>query len=490
MSLFTRYIGIDYSGARTPTCSLPGLRVYQAGAGSEPTEVPPPPSPRKYWTRRGLAEWLVGALRNSEPTIVGIDHGFSFPLAYFERHGIARNWNAFLEDFCAHWPTHEDHVYVDFVRDGVCGNGAARGGDARWRRLTEQRTRGARSVFHFDAQGSVAKSTHAGLPWLRYLRNELGGEVHIWPFDGWGVPQGRSAIVEVYPSLWRKGYPSNTRNPHQQDAYVICRWLQDTDRAGALNGYLRPELPADVRAVAEFEGWILGVLDDKRSSSGGAVKPIKQLPKGDRPREKMQAKGPQVLTDQELLAVLLGRGTAELDVMAMAARILEVLGENKEHPDLEKLQKIKGVGPARASLVAAALEFARRRIRPEGLKVTFSTDVIPLIRHYADRKQEHFLCISLNGANEVIATRVITVGLANRTQVHPREVFADALTDRASAVILAHNHPSGGVQPSKEDIGITQQLREAGTTLGIRVLDHIIFNQRAHFSFAESNITY
>ena len=146
------------------------------------------------------------------------------------------------------------------------------------------------------------------------------------------------------------------------------------------------------------------------------------------------------------------------------------------------------MGPAKAALIAAAMEFARRRIRPEGLRISFPPDVLPLIRHYADRKQEHFICVSLNGANEVIASRVVSVGLVNKTQVHPREVFADAITDRASAVIVAHNHPSGSLEPSKEDIDITARLKSAGEILGIRLLDHIVFNQKGYHSFLESGL--
>ena len=141
-------------------------------------------------------------LAEDAPTLVGIDHGFSFPLRYFEAHGLLPDWPRFLDDFQRHWPTDEDHIYVDFVRDGIAGNGAARMGNARWRRLTEERAGGAKSVFHFDVQGSVAKSTHAGIPWLRFIRQRLGARVHFWPFDGWDIPAGRSAIAEVYPALW------------------------------------------------------------------------------------------------------------------------------------------------------------------------------------------------------------------------------------------------------------------------------------------------
>jgi hypothetical protein len=146
MALFERYIGIDYSGAQTSTQSLPGLRIYQATQLSAPEEVPPPPSPRKYWTRLEIAEWLMAQLSTGPRTLVGIDHGFSFPLKYFQHHNLALNWPEFLADFQKHWPTDDEHTYVCFVRDGICGNGAARCGDPRWRRLTEVRTGRAKSV--------------------------------------------------------------------------------------------------------------------------------------------------------------------------------------------------------------------------------------------------------------------------------------------------------------------------------------------------------
>ena len=108
MNLFSRYIGIDYSGAKMPTSSLKGLRIYMADRVSPPIEVQPPPSLRKYWTRRGIAEWLVERLSEGGCTLVGIDHGFSFPLRYFEMHGLARDWPVFLDDFQQYWPTDGD----------------------------------------------------------------------------------------------------------------------------------------------------------------------------------------------------------------------------------------------------------------------------------------------------------------------------------------------------------------------------------------------
>ncbi|WP_183351212.1 hypothetical protein [Geomonas paludis] len=256
---FHRYIGIDYSGAQTPDDSLSGLRIYMATGDFLPVEVGPPPSPRKYWTRRGIAQWLLARLSEDVPTIVGIDHNFSFPLRYFEIHHLEPYWLAFLEDFHHHWPTDEEYMYVDFIRDGLHGNGAARGGNPRWRRITEERC-GAKSVFHFDVPGSVAKSSHAGLPWLRYLRQQLGERVHFWPFDGWEIPPGKSALVEIYPSLWSKIYPCEGRTRDQQDAYAAAAWLRDVDLDGSLGRYLKPHLLPGQYHVAQVEGWILGVM--------------------------------------------------------------------------------------------------------------------------------------------------------------------------------------------------------------------------------------
>jgi hypothetical protein len=256
---FARYIGIDYSGAETCTSSLKGLRVYLAEADGPPAEVLPPPSPRKYWTRRGIAEWLIERLAEPAATLVGIDHGFSFPLRYFEMYHLEPDWPSFLDDFQRHWPTDRDHTYVDFVRYGNRGNGAARTGSARWRRLTEECAGGAKSVFHFDVPGSVAKSTHAGIPWLRFIRMGLGSRVHFWPFDGWDIPPGRSAIAEVYPALWRRNFERADHTNDQHDAYCAAEWLRRADRDGSLAGYLHPQLRPAERTLARVEGWILGV---------------------------------------------------------------------------------------------------------------------------------------------------------------------------------------------------------------------------------------
>ncbi len=216
------------------------------------------------------------------------------------------------------------------------------------------------------------------------------------------------------------------------------------------------------------------------------MKRIADIPLSDRPREKLLKHGAASLSDLELVAVLLGKGTEKHDVFSVAKRVLRTLDTTGVNPNVEDLLKIEGVGPAKAALITAAMEFVRRRISPEGFKISAPNDVLPLLTQYSDRKQEHFICISLNGANEVLATRVVSIGLVNRTPVHPREVFADPITDRASAVVVAHNHPAGELTASKEDIALTRRLTEAGETLGIKVLDHIIFSHKGHYSFLDN----
>ncbi len=218
------------------------------------------------------------------------------------------------------------------------------------------------------------------------------------------------------------------------------------------------------------------------------MKTIKNLPEHERPREKLIEKGARALADHELLAVLLGKGSRKHDVISLAKKMIPVIDEKGEKLSIDDLSEFDGIGSAKAAIILAAAEFFRRRIRPEGIRIETPADLVPHIRHYIDRKQEHFLCASVNGANEVINIRVVSIGLVDRSHVHPREVFADPIVDRASAVILAHNHPAGTLRPSEQDIETTQRLQQAGKIMGITVLDHIIFNSTGYFSFLESDI--
>ena len=217
------------------------------------------------------------------------------------------------------------------------------------------------------------------------------------------------------------------------------------------------------------------------------MKKIKDLPVHERPREKLLEKGAGALSDQELLAIILGKGSQKNDVLSLARLLIKTIDEKGIKVQAKDILDIDGIGEAKATTIAAAFEFVRRRIKPEGLKIKFPVDVLPLIQHYGDRKQEHFLCISINGANEVMNIRVVTIGLLNKSQVHPREVFADVIAERASAVIVAHNHPNGDLKPSNEDITVTKRIKEAAAVLGIGLLDHIIFNNKGYYSFVENN---
>ncbi len=217
------------------------------------------------------------------------------------------------------------------------------------------------------------------------------------------------------------------------------------------------------------------------------MKKIKDLPKKERPREKLLEKGARTLSDQELLAVMLGRGTQKDDVLSLSKKMVKVIDGIGLDFQVKDIIEIDGIGEAKATSLCAAFEFVRRRIKPEGLKIKFPADILPLIQHYGDRKQEHFICVSINGANEVMTVRVVTIGLINKSHVHPREVFADVIGERASAVIVAHNHPNGELNPSKEDIQITKRLKEAADILGLNLLDHIIFNAKGYYSFVEND---
>lgn len=257
---FDLAIGIDYSGADTPEARLPGLQVYAAARGHTAAAVRP--GDGRHWSRRAVAHWLRDTVRHSGRVIVGVDHGFAFPASYFDRVGL-KNWPAFLDDFAAHWPTDREGVAVRDVREGrVTGDAGGlqgRVGRNDEFRLCERWTASAKSVFQFDVQGSVASSTHAGLPWLRWLRRECGARLFWWPFDGWTPPGDVSVIAEAYPTLVRRRYDRADRTPDAQDAFAVAQWLRDMDDRVALDRYWLPPLDETERSIAAREGWIFGV---------------------------------------------------------------------------------------------------------------------------------------------------------------------------------------------------------------------------------------
>lgn len=215
------------------------------------------------------------------------------------------------------------------------------------------------------------------------------------------------------------------------------------------------------------------------------IKKIREIPPFDRPREKLATQGPEALSDVELLAVLIGSGVKDKTVFQIANNVLRTIDHHRKTFDVSNLCDVEGVGFAKACQIVAAFEFARRRLNKNLPVVQNAKDALPLVAYIANKKQEYFLCISLNGANEMIGNRVVTVGLLNSTMVHPREVFADVISDRAASVIIAHNHPSGKLTPSPEDIALTKQMVEAGRMLGIAVLDHLIITQKGYLSLKQ-----
>ena len=218
------------------------------------------------------------------------------------------------------------------------------------------------------------------------------------------------------------------------------------------------------------------------------MKKIADIPDIDKPREKLIRRGASSLSDMELLAVIIGRGFPGKDVLQVASEIESRFKDNLDKIGYEELVEIDGIGETKACQILASFELARRYFGKKDVKITFPSDVLPFVRDISDKRQEHFVCLALNGANEVIGNRVVTVGLLNSNQVHPREVFSDPIVDRAASIILVHNHPSGDTEPSQEDIAITKRLVEAGELLGIKIHDHVIVSKNGYTSMKERGV--
>ncbi|WP_456393802.1 RadC family protein [Nitratifractor sp.] len=215
------------------------------------------------------------------------------------------------------------------------------------------------------------------------------------------------------------------------------------------------------------------------------MKSLKELHDLDKPREKLAARGPAALKNEELLAVLLGSGIRGKDVRRLAREIAAVMDRSFQDLDLKHLTSIHGLGPAKASQILAAIELSRRYLIRTHRRIASAADVYDELRSYADRRQEYFLALTLDGASHLIETRIVFIGTLNQSLVHPREVFADAIADRAAGIIVAHNHPSGTLEPSRADEAITRRLKEVGELVGIELLDHVILTRDGYWSFAE-----
>lgn len=216
---------------------------------------------------------------------------------------------------------------------------------------------------------------------------------------------------------------------------------------------------------------------------------IKDLEKIELPREKLAKYGSEKLKDYELLAILLGSGIKGLNVLELSKKILKAVQKiGIKKITLDNLLEIKGLGKAKASQIFALLELGKRLNSENKIEILSSQDVWNACTDIRESKKEHFIAFYLDTQNRLIERQIISIGTLNSSLVHPREVFESAIKNSANSIIVAHNHPSGSLEPSIEDKEITERLIEAGKILGIDIVDHIILDKSGYFSFQEKNL--
>jgi DNA repair protein RadC len=219
---------------------------------------------------------------------------------------------------------------------------------------------------------------------------------------------------------------------------------------------------------------------------------IKDLPKFERPREKLIKKGVTGLHKEELLAIILRTGIKGKSALRVANDILKKYGDRKlMDVSYQELRNIRGVGPTKAVQIIAAIELGRRLFKNKTEKEAYINspeDVLKEIDHIRENKKENFICLYLDTRNKLIYKETVSIGTLNANLVHPREVFEPAVRNLAAQVILVHNHPSGDSEPSEDDLEITKRLTESGKILGIEVIEHIIVTKGGFLSFKEKNL--
>ncbi|MCH2188559.1 DNA repair protein RadC [Candidatus Gracilibacteria bacterium] len=207
-----------------------------------------------------------------------------------------------------------------------------------------------------------------------------------------------------------------------------------------------------------------------------------------KPREKIAKYGPKHLESWELIALLLGTGSKGIDVFQVARKAAKVIEKKQDHLILDDLLSIASIGPVKATQIIAGFELARRHYIHDDISLQSVSDVLFQVEKYRNKKQEYLIALTLDGAKKMIRNRVVTIGLLDESLAHPREIFSDAISDRAHSIILVHNHPSGDPSPSHADIRMTQRVKEVGQLIGISLQDHIILGKKNYFSFKEENI--
>ena len=217
---------------------------------------------------------------------------------------------------------------------------------------------------------------------------------------------------------------------------------------------------------------------------------LNEIPEGRRIeiRELTMRHGLSYPSDEELIMLILGSGTKKTPIKELARQVLCIVMASNSDNLVENLLKIDGMGKSKALMIASALELGKRINRNPQVSMNSPAEIVPYIQNYAMQKQEHFLCISMNGAREIISIRVICTGSNNMAIIRPAEVFSEAIKENASAIVIAHNHPSGNTTPSDSDLKTTIRIQQASELLGISLLDHIIISRSSYFSFLENGI--
>ena len=205
-------------------------------------------------------------------------------------------------------------------------------------------------------------------------------------------------------------------------------------------------------------------------------------------REMAVRNGIEFPSDEELLMLILNGGTKSMPLEKLAEKSLSVINEGPSNDLVERLIKIPGMGIAKALALAAAVELGRRRNSWSKNRIERPSDIVPYVKHFALEKKEHFVVATVNGARELMNIRIVSIGTVNRTLVHPREVFAEAVAEHAAGIICFHNHPCGPCIPSKADMTTTSTLEDAAVILGITLLDHIIVTHEEYYSFLEHGL--
>ncbi len=260
---FDYYIGIDYSGRGEPNRRTTGIQVVEMDRDGQVKRISPDGSQGRTfsWSRRNVYDYLKNRLSvQKHKMIIGIDHCLSFPIAYFEQQGL-QNWDEFLNHFQALWNTKEEMVRV-------CKDRADSYPNQTELRLTETFTASAKSAWNFEQKtGTVAYSTHAGLPWIYELRRLFRDDLHIWPYDGWNPGSEKSVLAEIYPSLLYKRFRQFDADfpldwPRDaQDAYVVAAWLRERTLNETIERYFEVSTltEQEKQLALQYEGWILGV---------------------------------------------------------------------------------------------------------------------------------------------------------------------------------------------------------------------------------------